>query len=133
MKKIGRITRSIIIFLITVTVIVSLIYSQHKYSSKTEYLNDIEYQGVVSINKFYDVLIFEYSDNLIGFKDENNSYRWLNVGNKYDVEYKDVMWHRSDILFVNYEVSSEDKQEDKDEWKTIRRNQEHQVYIFRNE
>lgn len=106
--KINTKVKNIIILLVTILFIASLINEQYKYSSKTKSVDNLKYQGNVDIGNLYDVAIFIYDDKkIIGFSDTKGLSKWLIKDEVYDIEYKDKMWHRSEIIIVDVNKHTE--------------------------
>lgn len=95
------------IIVLVLLVILSLIYLQYSYSSKTEVIEGLEYVG--SIEVFVEeILIFNNDGELIGFSDRKGKSIYLAKGEMYNVEFKNKMWHRSNIILIDFEKVEEE-------------------------
>lgn len=100
----NKTTRTILVSLVILTVIVSLIYAQYTYSSKTKAVNNVKYVGTITIDS-QDIVVFNYKSRLVGFTATTEQSSWLVKGSEYVVEYKDQMWHRDNLKLVDYEAA----------------------------
>lgn len=95
-KKVG-------IILVIVVAVSLLIFAQYKYSSKTKIAENLEYVDTFDVGSHYEVSIFKHNGEYISFSIVEGKARWLTRGSIYRVEYKDAMWHRSELLIINTE------------------------------